>query len=417
MRNNKAYGPDGVPDEAIRLLMQYGEDLVLQTMNEALINGMPDMWRSSIITPIFKAKGSAMECSSDRGIKPLCHAMKLYERMVENRLRKQIAISSNQYGFRPGKSTMEPIFALIILQEKYLEKRKELHKMVFVDLEKAYARIPRDLIWWSLRKRGLEEHYYTTVIRDMYERSKTKVRILTGSTKEFQIDVGIHQGSALSPFLFIVILDLLTESIGTYPPNSMLFADDCLVLVIFEDTRDKADYQLERWRDGLERHGLKVSRQKTEYMPSSNTNDAVKLGEEEIPCTNTFKYLGSIFAAEGGTEADCKNRVRLSWNKWRETTGVICDKNVPVKLKVKIYQTVIKPTMLYGAECWSMRKKKEHLLNKTEMRILRLIQGISLKDHVRSEEIQKRLNVMPIVDQVTKRRLSSYGQNEESRKT
>ena len=88
--------------------------------------------------------------------------------------------------------------------------------------------------------------------------------------------------------------------------------------------------------------------------------------------------------------------------------GVICDKKVPVKLKVKIY--LPDSTMLYGAECcWAMRKKEEHLLNKTEMRMLRWIQGISLKDHVRSEEIRKRLNVMPIVDQVTKRRLSWYG--------
>ena len=194
--------------ESQRVLMQYGEDLVLQTMNEALINWMPDIWRSSIITPIFKGKGSAMECSNYRGIKLLCHAMKLYERMVENRLMTQIEISSNQYGFRPGKSTIGPIFALRIIQEKYLEKIKELH-MVFVDLEKAYDRIPRDLIWWSLRKRGLEEHYIT-VIRDMYERSKTKVRTLTASTKEFQIYVGLHQGSALSPFLFIVISDVLT---------------------------------------------------------------------------------------------------------------------------------------------------------------------------------------------------------------
>ena len=88
MQNNKACGPDGVPVEAIRLMMQYGEDLVIQTMNEALIDGMPDMWRSSIITPIFKRKGSAMECSNYRGIKLLCHAMKLYERMVEKRLKK-----------------------------------------------------------------------------------------------------------------------------------------------------------------------------------------------------------------------------------------------------------------------------------------------------------------------------------------
>ena len=57
------------------------------------------------------------------------------------------------------------------------------------------------------------------------------------------------------------------------------------------------------------------------------------------------------------------------------------------------------------------QKKEDHLLNKTEMRMLRWIQGISLKDHVRSEEIRNRLNVMLIVDQVTKRRLSWYGHN------
>ena len=64
-----------------------------------------------------------------------------------------------------------------------------------------------------------------------------------------------------------------------------------------------------------------------------------------------------MFDAEGGTTTDCKNRVRLAWNKWREVTGVICDKKVPVKLKHKIYKTVVRPTMTYGAECWPMKKK------------------------------------------------------------
>ena len=73
-----------------------------------------------------------------------------------------------------------------------------------------------------------------------------------------------------------------------------------------------------------------------------------------------------MFDAEGGTTTDCKNRVRLAWNKWREVTGVICDKKVPVKLKHKIYKTVIRPTMTYGAECWTMKKKDEMLMNKTE---------------------------------------------------
>ena len=61
-----------------------------------------------------------------------------------------------------------------------------------------------------------------------------------------------------------------------------------------------------------------------------------------------FKYLGSMFDPEGGTTTDCKNRVLLAWNKWREVIGVICEKKVPVKLKHIICKTVIRPTMTYN---------------------------------------------------------------------
>ena len=85
-----------------------------------------------------------------------------------------------------------------------------------------------------------------------------------------------------------------------------------------------------------------------------------------------------MFVAEGGTTTNCKTRVRLAWNKWREVTGVIHDKKVPVKLRHNIYMTVIRPTTTYGAECWTMKKKDKMLMNKTDMRMLRLIQGVSL---------------------------------------
>ena len=74
-------------------------------------------------------------CGAYRGIKLMSHTMKLWERMIEARLREITNIADNQFEFRPGKSTTEPIFALRMLQEKYREKNKELH-MVFVDLEK-----------------------------------------------------------------------------------------------------------------------------------------------------------------------------------------------------------------------------------------------------------------------------------------
>ena len=54
----------------------------------------------------------------------MCHGMKLYERLVEDRLRQVIEISSTQYGFQQGKSTTEPIFALRMMKEKHFEKDK-----------------------------------------------------------------------------------------------------------------------------------------------------------------------------------------------------------------------------------------------------------------------------------------------------
>ena len=116
-----------------------------------------------------------------------------------------------------------------------------------------------------------------------------------------------------------------------------------------------------------------------------------------------------MFDTEGGTTTDCKNRVRLAWNKWREVTGVICDNKIPVKLKHKIYKTVIRPTMTYRAECWTMKKKDEMLMNKTEMRMLRWIQGVSLREHKRNEEIRAAATVQPIATHLMQKRLRWNG--------
>ena len=89
--------------------------------------------------------------------------------------------------------------------------------MVFGDIEHAFDRISRDQIWWCLRKKGVPEEYVQSV-QDMYRSSKTQVVTQKGETEYFPIEVGLHQGSALSPFLFIIIMDVLTENIEKHPP-------------------------------------------------------------------------------------------------------------------------------------------------------------------------------------------------------
>ena len=117
---------------------------------------------------MYKGKGNVLECGNYRTIKLLEHGMKVVERVFEKRLRKMVEIREDQYGFVAGKETVDAIFILRQFQEKYLENDKELY-LVFVDLEKAFDRVPRVLIESSLRRKGVVKCYVNAVMKMYHE--------------------------------------------------------------------------------------------------------------------------------------------------------------------------------------------------------------------------------------------------------
>lgn len=187
----------------------------------------------------------------------------------------------------------------------------------------------------------------------------------------------------MSPYLFTLVLDVLTSHIQESAPWCMLFADD---IVLTGESREELNEKVETWRQALETHGFRLSRSKTEYMEckfsgrQSATNMEVKVEDHTIPLVTKFKYLGSIMQNDGELEGDVNHRIQAGWMKWRKASSVLCDKKVPLKLKGKFYRTAVRPAMMYGTECWAVKGQHENKLNVTEMRMLRWMSGKTRRD-------------------------------------
>ena len=175
MKKGKAQGPDDIPVEPWIALGNKGVEFLVNFFNR-LLQGekMPDEWRRSVLVPLYKGKGDIKECGNYWGIKLISHTMKLGKRIIEARIRKEVTIAEQQFGFKPGKSTTDAIFCLRMLLEKWTEGQKAMH-CAFIDLEKTHDRVPREELWECLWLAETSE-CYIKIIQDKYDRVTTTVR-------------------------------------------------------------------------------------------------------------------------------------------------------------------------------------------------------------------------------------------------
>ena len=134
----------------------------------------------------------------------------MIEHVFERRIRETVKIDAMQFGFMPGKGTTDAIFTVWQMQEKYRCNGKKLY-FAFVDLGKAFDRVPIEVTRWALRKAGVEE-WLVKAVMAMYEGAQTVVRTTEGDSKTFIVKEGLHQGSALNS-LFVTVMEMISREL------------------------------------------------------------------------------------------------------------------------------------------------------------------------------------------------------------
>ncbi|XP_070042637.1 uncharacterized protein [Nicotiana tomentosiformis] len=179
----------------------------------------------------------------------------------------------------------------------------------------------------------------------------------------------------------------------------MLFDDE---IVLIDEMRGDVNERLKVWRKTLESKGFKLSRTKTEYMKckfSDALGEAdmdVRLDSQVIPRRGSFKFLGSIIMGYGEIDKDVTHRLGVGWMKLWLASRVLCDKKVPPKLKGTFYRAVVRPTMLYDAECWAAKNSHTQKMKVEEMRMLRWMCRHTRLDKIRNEDIWEKVGVAPM---------------------
>src|SRR6056300_1728659 len=432
---------------------------------------IPTDWEESFILNLYKGKGGALERGNYRGLKLTDQVMKLAERVLDVFIRRIVNISDMQLGFVPGRGTSDAIFVTRQLQEKYFAVNKPLF-FAFVDLEKAFDRVPRVVLWWALRSLGVDE-WAVRAIQGLYTNARSRVRVNGQLSEEFGVGVGVHQGSVLSPLLFILVLEALSREFRTGAPWELLYADD---LVLISDSLDGCVNKLKVWKEGMERKGLRVNLNKTKFLISGPGLDVLQdsgacpcgvcrrgVGANSILCprcncwvhqrcsditgrclssvddftcrrclgtarpidgrpvTNvevdgtlldvcdTFCYLGDTLGAGGGCQRAITTRCCVAWGKFRKLLPILTSKHVSLKTRGRVFSACVRSAMLHGSECWAPNASDLQRLRRNERSMLRWMYGTKPHDDIPSSVLHEQLGLLDIVVVLRARRLRWYG--------
>jgi Reverse transcriptase (RNA-dependent DNA polymerase)/Endonuclease-reverse transcriptase len=411
MKNGRAPGIDEVTIEMIKAGGSAGIEWLFRIIRAAWKeNRVPEDWTRGEIVVIFK-KGDRKECSNYRGITLISQCAKIYERILEKRVRDQIEtkMREEQYGFRKNRSTIDLIFTIRNMMEKKWEKREDLY-MTFLDLEKAFDNLPREKVWECLRKKEVEEGTITR-IQSMYKNCKSRVRTLEGHTDWITVEKGVRQGSVMSPLLFIVVMDEMLGEVENGEEGDSktgIYADDILIW----GNKDDVQLKVTKWEIITEKYGMKVSKEKSESVVmqrGKRTENKIVLKNGNIEEREEFKYLGSVITNEAKLENEVKRRIQQGENFYMKVRKLLWNENFPKRCKVLFYKLYFEPILMYGVATWNLSYKEERMMEAAQMKFIRSIEGVTKMEKIKSKVLRKNVKVERLGYKVGKERLKLFG--------
>ena len=404
LKNGKAAGIDKVSAEMIKLGGPFVRDAFLTLSNLCWRTGrVPMDWRRAVIVPLYKGKGSRMQCASYRAISLISIAAKVYTKIIERRMRvkSEGLLWEAQGGFRNGRGCMDQVFSLRNIVEKRLAVGQKVF-CGFVDLEKAFDRVIRKDLWGILPGYGVSGTLLRAV-QSTYVDCTACVRIDGGLSPWFGVNIGVRQGCVLSARLFILYLDSCLQRMkaanvglrmGDLVVSCLLYADDAVLLA---ESPSQLQTLVTMMKDDCKLRGLQLNAKKTKVMvfEREETRASVRITVDDVVLeqVDEIVYLGCAFSRDGRYTADIERRATFGNSVNGALGKFLSSKTVSKRAQLAIHNAVLVPTLTYGSESWVWKSAHESRINAVEMRALRKICGVTLADRVENKAIRQRAGV------------------------
>lgn len=388
MKNNKAVGIDNLPNEILKnhnsaTLLTHLFDKIFQT------HIIPTAWKKSIVKPI--PKGSTIDPrlpTQYRGIALLSTVYKIYTCVLNNRIVSYMEdnnlYAEEQNGFRQGRSCNEHIFSLTSIIRNRKIQGKQTYT-AFLDAEKAFDRVDRNLLLYKLLTLGLKGHIYEN-IKCIYHEAICCINVNNMLTDWFKTDSGVKQGDTLSPTLFnIFINDLVTDvkslnlgiDIDGCKVSILLYADDIVLIAESESDLQKMLDCVYNWSQKFK---IRFNARKSNIVhfrkaSQPRTSCTFKLGNIELGVVNQYKYLGVIlnefldYSVTAKVLADSANRaLGAIINKYKSINGL------GYYTYTRMFQSGVCPILDYSTEIWGFKSQPK--IDAIQNKAIRIFLGV-----------------------------------------